>query len=200
MKPDAGPTDLQRGRKIQGAFATAGYRVVSARVNAEQGIVRIRLRGHGTIANQSVTVDKQITLRAEHPEQVDVTYRIGGLTGKQELAFVSEFNVAGLAADADDRYFECRGRRLGRLAAVVCESGANELAVVDEWLGLRLVFATRPRCDWWTFPICTVNGSESGYELVQQSSAIAARWLLQADERGDCRLHWSLRCENASDS
>ncbi|RMG41007.1 MAG: DUF1926 domain-containing protein [Planctomycetota bacterium] len=195
LTPDATARDLQRGRRTLGGFATAPYRVLAVTEDARRGVLRVRLRAAGPVADAMVGVTKRLELRIDRPERIDVTYTLDGLPAEPEFAFAVEFHIAGLAADADDRYFLCRDRKLGRLHAVTSTSDERSLSVVDEWLGLRLNFVARPACTWWTFPICTVNGSESGYELVQQSAAVVARWPLQPDGRGRCRFHWSLRCD-----
>ena len=50
------------------------------------------------------------------------------------------------------------------------------LALVDEWLNLRIDVRVRPAATWWILPIFTVSQSEEGFERVYQGSCLLPHW------------------------
>src|SRR5205823_2223719 len=109
------------------------------------------------------------------------------------LCFAVEFNFAGMAAGADDRYFYHDGRaRAGQLQTLQELANADRIGLVDEWLGLDVSLSLSRKGAIWAFPIQTVSQSEGGYELVHQSTAVLPHWQPQPDERGRWEVTLSL--------
>ncbi|HOA53989.1 MAG TPA: DUF1926 domain-containing protein, partial [Thermogutta sp.] len=111
--------------------------------------------------------------------------------------FAVELNVAGLPANADDRFFESlEGARLGHLVTQLDLEETPGLALVDSWLGLRLQLAFSRPTNLWTFPVASVSQSEGGFELVHQSVAIQPHWWVTPDATG----RWSVMMRFLADT
>ena len=50
------------------------------------------------------------------------------------------------------------------------------LALVDEWLDMRIDIRVRPAAAWWILPVFTVSQSEGGFEKVYQGSCLLPHW------------------------
>ncbi len=102
-----------------------------------------------------------------------------------------------MPANADDRYFhQSNGKRLGHLGAWLDLSAADNLAMVDQWLGLDVSLSVDRPTGFWTFPIETVSQSEGGFELVHQSIAVLPHWIVTPDAEG----RWSVEISLAVDT
>lgn len=93
------------------------------------------------------------------------------------------FNL--LAPDAPDRYFAAAGAR--HPLEFSGEIEAQELKIVDDWQGVRLIIEARPECRWWIAPIRTVSQSEEGFEMVYQGSAVMAVWEIDLSSSPETR-------------
>ncbi len=117
-------------------------------------------------------------------------------TGDGPLPFVFgvEFNFGLLAGDAPDRYWEFAGRRRENsvFRSVFDEKAQAQVALVDEWLNLRIRFDFDREADLWAFPIETVSQSEGGFERVYQNTVVFPHWTMSlepgAEERRGFRL------------
>ncbi len=108
--------------------------------------------------------------------------------------FAVEFNFAGLAAGADDRYFYHAGQtRAGQLQSWQDLSNADRIGLVDEWRGLDVSLTLSRRGALRAFPIQTVSQSESGFELVHQSTVVLPQWSIEADDHGRWEVSMNLR-------
>lgn len=109
--------------------------------------------------------------------EVEWTMRHAGLA---ELRGGLELVLNLLAPDAPDRYFLWAGgqERLKWSG----EFTGDGLAVVDEWLNLRVEVKVKPAATWWVYPIYTVSQSEGGFEKVYQGSAILPHWPVREGE------------------
>jgi alpha-amylase len=129
---------------------------------------------------------------------LEIDYELSQLTPGATYHFAVEFNFAGLAAGADDRYYyNGAGQQLGRLESVLDLESAERIGVVDEWLGLDAALDLSQPAGVWTFPIQTVSTSEGGFELVHQSSVVAPHWHLTADEAGTWRVRIQLSVDTS---
>lgn len=86
--------------------------------------------------------------------------------GLAELRAGLELVLNLLAPDAADRYFLLAGER--QRLKWSGEFAGEEVALVDEWLGLRVDVKVKPEATWWVYPIYTVSQSEGGFEKVYQ--------------------------------
>jgi len=83
------------------------------------------------------------------------------------------------APDAHDRYFVLPSAAGGAPRPRLGWSGhvqGESVALVDEWLNLRIDVRVAPAAAWWIYPIYTVSLSEGGFEKVYQGSAILPNW------------------------
>lgn len=111
-------------------------------------------------------------------------------TGLAELQGGLELVLNLLAPDAHDRYFLWPGgqERLKWSGEFV----GDRVAMVDEWLGLRVEVRVKPAATWWVYPIYTVSQSEGGFEKVYQGSAILPHWPVSDGEvRAQVKLEFT---------
>src|SRR5262249_54028593 len=144
---------------------------------------RLTLRRSGQAAGHSVRLTKEVRLRPGS-DALEARYVLENLPREPRLRFAVEFNFAGMAAGAEDRYFHLEGPRLGQLQTLQDLADADRLNLVDEWLGLEAALSWSRRGGVWAFPIQTVSQSEGGYELVHQSTAVVSHWLAEPDASG----------------
>ena len=130
------------------------------------------------IAAGELRIEKSIRVDAEG---IELGFTLSRLDGAPLHArFAAEFNLAMLAGDAPDRYFEIADRDLSdrRFASTGTESRVEGVRLVNDWDGWALEIAAEPAADLWRYPVHTVNNSESGFELVYQASCLLFTWLL----------------------
>jgi alpha-amylase len=140
-------------------------------------------------------VTKEISLRPGS-DALDIRYVLEGLPRGARLHFAVEFNFAGMAAGADDRYFYHDGRaRAGQLQTLQDLTGTDRIGLVDEWLGLDASLSLSRRGGIWAFPIQTVSQSEGGFELVHQSTAVLPHWTVEPDSQGRWEVNIGMRLD-----
>jgi alpha-amylase len=174
--------ELNAGKETElGDFVTAKY---DYRVGAAGRGVRLALYRSGQAAGAPVRVSKEVTLQPGS-DTLEIRYTLENVPRDRPLCFAPEFNFAGMAAGADDRYFYFDGRqRAGQLQTLQDLRDVDRIGLVDEWLGLDVSLTLSRKGGFWAFPVQTVSQSEGGYELVHQSTAVLPHWLVQPDERG----------------
>ena len=129
-------------------------------------------------------ITKDIRLRGG-TDQLEVRYLLDNLPRDQKLHFAVEWNFAGMAAGADDRYFYYDDQpKAGQLQTLQERLKTNRIGLVDEWLGLDVSLSLSRPGGIWAFPIQTVSQSEAGFELVHQSTAVLPHWMVEADSKG----------------
>jgi alpha-amylase len=185
--PDATRDAIERGEASElGDFVLAPY---ETRLRRNPDRIQVQMTRAGRAAGHSVRVTKGVTLDAGG-RSLEIAYLLEGLPAGESLLFAVEFNVAGMPAGADDRYFHGgEGNRYGQLGARLDLADSSRLHLVDEWLGLDVGFAVSRPTDFWTFPIQSVSQSEGGFEGVHQSVVVLPHWRAMADEHG----RWSVR-------
>jgi alpha-amylase len=146
--------------------------------------VQVTLRRAGQVAGAPVRIQKTVSLASE-ADALEILYRLENLPKDRTLHFAVEFNFAGMAAGADDRYFYHDGQaRAGQLQTFQDLHESERIGLVDEWLGLDASLTLSKPGGIWAFPIQTVSQSEGGFELVHQSTAVLPHWHVQADLSG----------------
>jgi alpha-amylase len=164
-----------------GDFVTGAY---ECKFQRRQTGVEVIFRRAGQAAGASVRIQKTVSLDAS-ADALGISYRLDNLPKDRTLHFAVEFNFAGMAAGADDRYFYHDGQpRAGQLQCLQNLSNAARIGLVDEWLGLDVSLTLSKSGGIWAFPIQTVSQSESGFELVHQSTAVLPHWHIQANADG----------------
>lgn len=173
---------VARGEATErGDFLEAMY---EARVRRNPDRIQVLLIREGMAAGVPVRITKGVTLSAGSPV-LEIAYLLEGLPRNRTLHFGVEWNVAGLPAGAEDRYFRDLGqKRLGQLGSSLNLTDVQGLGLVDEWLGIDVELKWSRPGRLWTFPIATVSQSEGGFELVHQSVVVLPHWQVTADAEG----------------
>ncbi|MBP89739.1 MAG: alpha-amylase [Planctomycetaceae bacterium] len=178
----------------RGDFVLAGFETKLRRSSDRVQVLMSRqAEAHGT----HITITKGVTLNAGRSE-LEVAYLVEGLPADRTLHFGVEFNLAGLPAGADDRFFY-RGdhsNRLGQLGTQIDLGDIDDLGLVDEWLGINVHWTADRPTHLWAFPIETVSQSEGGFELVHQSVVVHPHWHV----RGDANGRWSVTMKLSLDT
>ena len=184
---------LLSGEGEIGDFTTGVYETILRRADDQ---VQARMSRHGHLGPYAITLNKTITLE-RGSGQIEILYELEALPQNVPLHFGVEFNFAGMAAGASDRYYyDGTGRQLGQLQTVQDLQGADRIGLVDEWLGLDVALELSQPASIWTFPIETISQSEGGFEGVHQSSTVIPRWEFTAPPDGK----WSVRINLAIDT
>jgi alpha-amylase len=152
--------------------------------------------GEGSGFQREIKITKGVTLVAGSPT-LEIAYLLENVPADVPLHFAVEFNLAGLPAGADDRYYhDGHGQRLGQLGRQLDLADVQMLNLVDEWLGIDVGLAFNRPTGLWTFPVETVSQSEGGFELVHQSVAALPHWLIKPDAFG----RWSVTIQLAANT
>lgn len=182
LSPDVDHEAFERGEGEIGDFLMGVYET-TLRESADQ--VEVEMSRTGRAGQVPLRLLKCVTLSRSAGSLLEVRYELSEMPPGARLRFGVEFNFAGLAAGADDRYFYgADGRQLGQLQSSLSLTDTGRIGLVDEWVGIDASLdVTRP-ADVWTFPIQTVSQSEGGFELVHQSSVVMPTWAIDVDASG----------------
>ncbi|MGH7128804.1 MAG: alpha-amylase/4-alpha-glucanotransferase domain-containing protein, partial [Planctomycetaceae bacterium] len=194
LQPGLSLADFQKGQGEVGDFTTGAY---EAQVRQRDGRAEVVLSRRGSVPPYQPRVTKTIVLDSARGGTLEALYELEGLPPGLPIHFAVEFNFAGMAAGASDRYYyDGDGRQLGQLESVQELSDATRLGLIDEWLGLDVAVESSRPASLWTFPIQTISQSEGGFELVHQSSAVVPHWEFPAPKDG----RWSVRLVLSTDT
>jgi len=180
--------------KELGDFVNSGYEY---HLGQEDNGVHLRLLRGGKVDGVAVRVSKEIRLQAG-ADALEIRYVLENLPRERRLHFAVEFNFAGMAAGADDRYFHHeRGKRAGQLQTLQNLTDAGYIGLVDEWLGLDATVSMSRPGGIWAYPIQTVSQSEGGFELVHQSTVVMPHWQVSAGADGKWEVTLTLKADVA---
>jgi len=175
-----------------GNFVSGKY---DQRVGQDNDGVRLTLERAGQASGAPVKITKDVILRPGADALV-MHYLLEQLPRDRKFRFAIEFNFAGMAAGADDRYFYHAGqKRAGQLQTLQDLQNAERIGLVDEWLGLDASITLSKPGGFWAFPIQTVSQSEGGFELVHQSTAVFPHWLVEPDGQGGWEVSLTLNLD-----
>ncbi|QDU99178.1 alpha-amylase/4-alpha-glucanotransferase domain-containing protein [Lignipirellula cremea] len=177
----------------RGDFAEGEY---EAKIRRNPDRIQVQLSRQGNAWGIPLRITKGVTLTAGDSE-LRIAYLLEGLPRDKSLHFAVEFNLAGLPSGADDRYFLSQNVKLGQLGAQLDLRDAQELALCDEWLGLKVQLNTNRPTHIWTFPVETVSQSEGGFELVHQSVSVQPHWFVQGDADGRWSTELTLKMDTS---
>jgi hypothetical protein len=158
-----------------GDFVLGAYGVKTNKANGRAVVV---LERNGNVAGLGVKLRKELSLRGASPD-LTITYTITNLSAEElNTSFGAEFNFSLLAGNAHDRYYEIPGHVLDKrnLASTGETNNVNRVALVDEWLKLKLTLVFSQSAVLWRAPVETVSQSEAGFERVYQSSMVMPIW------------------------
>jgi alpha-amylase len=185
---------FQRGEGGVGDFVSGVYETLLRRAPQR---VEARMWREGQVGPFRINVVKTVSLDADSGANLEILYELENLPPRIPLHFGVEFNFAGMAAGASDRYFyDSRGRQLGQLETVQDLADSDRIGLVDEWLGLDAALELSQPAGIWTFPIQTISQSEGGFEAVHQSCAVVPHWEFVVPEEG----RWSVRINLSIDT
>jgi len=155
----------------------------------------VQLSKTGNVDGCEIRITKGITL-AGGSDVLEIVYLLENLPADYPLHFAVEFNIAGLPAGADDRFFHVGDKRYGQLGTSLDLANLSEIGLTDQWLGIDVRLSTNRPMHVWAFPIETVSQSEGGFELVHQSVAVLPHWHV----RGDAQGRWSASLQLVADT
>jgi hypothetical protein len=183
-----------RQEQERGDFVTGSY---EHRVDRLGQLALLVLTRWGTVAGQKIRLTKEIRLTSAC-DVLEVRYLLDHCPRDLPVCFGVEFNFAGLAGGADDRYFYHAGQpRAGQLQTWQDLSDADRIGLVDEWRGLDVSLTATRRGRIWAFPIQTVSQSEGGFELVHQSTTVLPLWGVEVDDQGRFEVSLTLKLNTA---
>lgn len=147
--------------------------------------VQVLMTREGQANGAAVKLTKGVTLAAGS-STLEIAYLLEDLPPEQTFHFGVEFNLAGLPAGVEDRFFYQGNseNRLGQLETCLDLHDVDQLGLIDQWLGLDVGWSTDRSAKLWTYPIETVSQSEGGFELVHQSVVLLPHWHVQGDATG----------------
>ena len=178
-----------------GSFVAGNYESI---IRKKPGRIQILLTCDGTAYGTPIRIQKGITLSAGSRE-LEIAYRLENLPKEYRMHFAVELNFAGLPGGADDRYFETKTsaetKRLGNLSTNLDLYGAENLSLIDKWLGIKVDFHSSRPTDIYAFPIESVNQSEGGFESVHQSVCLQPHWILEPEPDGSWSVDLTLALE-----
>ncbi|MCA9096965.1 MAG: DUF1926 domain-containing protein [Planctomycetaceae bacterium] len=170
-----------------GDFTTGVYETVLRRANRS---VEAKMWREGSVGPFRPQVTKTVILNAERGSKLEILYELSNLPQDVPLHFGVEFNFAGMAAGANDRYYyDSEGRQIGQLQTIHDLHDSDRVGLVDEWLGVDVALELSQPAGIWAFPIETISQSEGGYEAVHQSSTLIPHWEFFASSEGT----WSVK-------
>ncbi len=174
LTPGLDPAAFRNGDGEIGDFVLGVY---ESKLRRSSGRVEAVLARDGVAGPHRFRLEKSIALESASGGRLQIRYDLSNLPPGERFHFAVEFNFAGLAAGASDRYYyDGGGRKLGQLESVLALSQLDRIGLIDEWLGVDISLEPSVPTDVWTFPIQTVSQSEGGFELVHQSSAVVPHW------------------------
>jgi len=182
LQPGLSHAAYQLGQGRVGDFTEGVYHAVLRRSDEH---VEARLTRDGRMGPYAVRIVKTVALAAGAGSTLVIRYDLENLPAGMPIHFGSEFNFAAMPAGAQDRYFyDEHGSRLGTLETLIDTPSTNRIGLVDEWLGLDVALDFTTPAALWAQPIQTVSQSESGFELVHQSTSITPHWDFLAPDDG----------------
>ncbi len=195
--------DVSKEAIVQGTAREAGDFVgapYEAKVRRKPERMQLQLCREGHIDGSPIRLTKGVTLESGSAT-LEIAYLLEGLPTDRPLHFSTEFNLAGLPAGADDRFFYCDNdgesqESRGDLNTQLDLIDVENLHLVDNWLGIDVGLTIDRPTSIWTYPISTVSQSEGGFELVNQSVVVQPHWILQADAHG----RWSVTLRLTADT
>ena len=194
LEPGLRLEEFQAGNGELGDFVTGVFETVQRR-SRDRAEARMSRIGH--FAGHRIRMTKTVALSADAGHAIEILYELSELPPQITVHFGVEFNFAGMAANAPDRYFyDGNGSRLGPLESVMELDASDRIGLVDEWMGLDVTVDSSRPAPVWTFPIQTISQSEGGFELVHQSSVVMPHWQFTAPDDG----RWGVQLTLSTDT
>ena len=168
-----------------GAVADFAEGVYEARLLREDDFVQVVLSRVGNVGPHQVRVVKTVKLSTSSSSSLDIEYELENLPADVPLHFGVEFNFAGMAAGASDRYYYgADGGQLGQLETQHSLQQCDRVGLVDEWLGTDVCLELDRPAALWLMPVETISQSEGGFEAVHQSCSVVPHWEFTSPDDG----------------
>jgi len=173
--------DFARAKyREQGDFVDQSYKFLHAKKSGARLAVTFQRDGHVWIGSAFCPLQLTKTIAvAARADEFEVSYSIrNDHTQPVDLWFGTEFVFALLAGHAHDRYYAIEGVDLKEphLDSIGCTDQAQQVSLVDEWLGINVSMTADVAGALWRFPIETISLSEAGFERVYQCSVVMPNW------------------------
>jgi alpha-amylase len=128
-----------------------------------------------------IRVVKNISFDSTNNQTLLIDYEIINTSSDYfETIFAPEFNLSMLAGNAPDRfYYNSKNDSLGPLITEGESNNEKMFGIKDLFQKIDIYFRLTKPAQIWYFPVQTVSQSESGFELVYQSSVILPRWKIK---------------------
>ena len=192
LQPGLDLGTFQTGNGEIGDFVTGVY---ETRLRRSEERAEVRMSRVGNVGPHRVRVTKTVALDTGSSGNLEVHYELEDVPADVPLHFGVEFNFAGMAAGASDRYYyDANGRQLGQLESTLSLERTDRIGLIDEWLGVDAALELSQPAAIWTYPIQSISQSEGGFELVHQSSSVMPHWeiLSPADGRWSTTITLSI--------
>ena len=151
-------------------------------------------------AQTPITIHKRVKLPKD-ASHFEIRYDIEN-TGDAPFSGVLavEFVVNVLTGNAPDRYISSGGTRLAppETGAMAVHEALTDVAVTDDWKGLRFALELDTPATVYRFPLETVSQSEGGQERVYQATVLMPAWNLMLDPGQTARLELTAHAETLS--
>jgi alpha-amylase len=191
--------EVEAGQADLADLVSGSYQVVERR-RGRSG-VSVRLARRTTVrapGGGPLLVEKEIALPLRGAE-VKTGYHLCNLSDQvARFTFAVEWNFSLLAGDAPDRYYfhprsaNRKEDRLGPLVSRHSLSAGEHVGLRDEWTGMELLVTASGAAGWFLFPCESVSQSESGLELVYQSSTVCPYWAVELSPGAERELSLTL--------
>ncbi len=176
---------LDRARYGEGEIGDFVLGVFETTIRRSPEFVQAKMTRRGKFGHHEIQLTKTVGLDRDHGTDLEILYELENLPHNVPIHFGVEFNFAGMAAGASDRYFyDARGRQLGQLQTLQHLTDTDRIGLIDEWLGLDCALDLSQSGSIWTFPVETISQSEGGFEAVHQSTAVIPNWQIIAPADG----------------
>lgn len=192
FQPGLTSDQIRQGQGLLSDFHAGPYETLIRRTPQR---VEARMWREGQVGPYRVKLTKTISLDASSGGNLLIAYELENLPAGLPFHFGVEFQFAGMAAGASDRYYyDERGHQMGQLEGQHDLSQRSRIGLVDEWLGVDASLDLSLPGGIWTYPIETISQSEGGFEAVHQSSTVIPHWefLAPADGRWSVELTLSV--------
>ena len=182
--------DLREGKLHElGDFQGQAFRHEILKPSSAAQIV---LRRAGKVAGHPAVLTKSLAL-APGEDRLAVSYRVDAAALPAGTCFGVELLIAGMAARQPDRYFVLPERpNAGPLESILDLPSTSQVAIIDEWLKLRISLTWDRPAALWAWPQQTVSQSEGGFEAVHQGNLLLPHWKLlpNKDEFWEVNIEW----------
>jgi alpha-amylase len=194
-EPGVTLSDVSGGRATElGDFVSGVY---ESRIRRNPERVQLWMSRMGRAGDVNIRVSKGISISHES-SALDIEYALENIPEDFRFLFAVELGFAGLAGNAPDRFFyTASDPNLGTLDSQLALESIDQIGLVDGWLGLDVSLTLSRPAGVWTFPVQTVSQSESGFELVHQSSTVIPYWVIQPDEHGRWRVEVTIEADTS---